>query len=202
MKIRKSLIFFCAQFIVMGSPMNAKQANDSLCTAYVSYFGESITHPGLKLGMQFILSGKNPIIKPNAKTVYRQLTVRPNIGFYYHPGNHTGVFINTEIGFRIIRPRGFMGQISLGAGYQRTFLAAKTYELSEQDDFRRVVLAGSNQFMPSMNIALGKVMKGENRRIISYYAGIGGFLQYPYNGMWLPSLVLEMGIALRFSKNE
>jgi hypothetical protein len=182
-------------------PTNAQQANESLHTARVSYFGESITHPGLKFGMEFLLSGKNSHSKTNGKVVYRQLTLAPNLGIYYHPGNHTAVFLNAEIGFRIIRPKGFMTQISAGAGYQRTFLAAKTYQINQQGEAQRVYLAGSDRFMPCMNITAGKMMKGENSRIISYFGGIGAFLQYPFNNMWLPGLVLELGIAFRVLEN-
>ena len=193
----KSLIFFCMHILVLANPMDAQPENESASTAHLSYFGESITHPGLKFGFEFILSGKNAHTKTNGKIVYRQLTISPNIGIYYHPRNHTGVFINSEIGYRIIRQKGLMAQISAGAGYQRTFLAAKTYKINEQGEIQRIYLAGSNQLMPCMNVTLGKVMKGGNRYIITYFGRIGAFLQYPYNSMWLPSLVLELGIAFR-----
>lgn len=194
------MLYLCLLFLGVYYPLNAQQENEAVHTANISYFGNSITRPGLKLGFEFILTGKQAHKTLNGKAVYRQITFNPNLGFYHHPENHTGVFVNSEIGYRFIRPKGLLMQFSVGAGYLRTFLAAKTYEINSQGEIQRIKLAGSNQFMPCINLTIGKVMKGNNRLIVSYFGRVGTFLQYPYNSMWLPNLVLEAGIAMNFKE--
>jgi hypothetical protein len=196
MTVEKSLICLCLLILLVLNPLKAQQENESLNTVNISYFGNSITRPGLKLGIEYVLTGKTAYIKSNGKSVFRQLTINPNIGFYYHPENHTGLFLNSEFGYRIIRPKGMLMQISVGAGYLRTFLAAKTYEINDRGEIQRIKLAGSNNFMPCMNLTVGKVPGGGGRFLFSYFGCVGTFLRYPYNSMWLPSLVLEVGVAL------
>lgn len=70
----------------------------------VSYYGESGFHPGLKVGTfktvwsaaksKFYRSNKRKE-KYGTKTKLRELNVDFGLGFYSHPNNHTGYFVQT-----------------------------------------------------------------------------------------------------------
>ena len=100
-------------------------------------------------------------------------------------------------GFRIIYPKGFYWQFDAGAGYLRTFLAAPVYQVNDQGEAEQIILAGNNQFMPAAGFTLGKCFREKDKKIRSLFGRIGGFLQYPHNTMWLPSITVEIGTSVR-----
>ena len=165
-------------------------------TLNVSYFGKSVTRTGFKAGTILFSYNFKPHIRNNGNTILRQLGVPANMGFYFHPGNHFGWFLNTGFGYKTVLSKGFFWQFDVEAGYLRTFLTSSVYEVDDRGNINRVFLAGRNQFMPGIGFTCGKNLNEQNKRFNAIYGRAGGFLQYPYNTMWLPNLILEIGTII------
>lgn len=161
----------------------------------VTYFGKSVTRPGIKAGTNIFDYDLRWHIKPDGDTTTRRFIISSNIGFYCHFRNHYGLFLNSEFGYRTTYSNRFFWQCDIGAGYLRTFLAGRVYKVINDGEIHQVFLAGSNQFMPGIGITLGKDFTCRNKKLKSLYGRFGGFLQYPYNTMWLPSLNIEIGAS-------
>jgi hypothetical protein len=196
----KTIIKLLLPMVLILSPIFSTRAQDHKETfnnLRVSYFGKSVTRPGIKVGSCCVLFSFKPHVRSDGSEVPREIILTPNAGFYYHFKNHAGMFINAETGFRIIYPKGFFWQVDAGAGYLRTFLAAPVYQVNGLGEAHQIVLAGNNQFMPSAGFTLGKCYREQDKKIRSLFGRIGGFLQYPFNTMWLPSITLEIGTSFR-----
>ncbi len=75
----------------------------------VSYFGETLTHPGLTLGIEYY-----PLQSPKHQLVWSVST-----GAYLHRRNNTSWFVRFQVGQRLILGRGFVLENFLGLGYLR-----------------------------------------------------------------------------------
>jgi hypothetical protein len=193
MKFFSKLSYILTLAFVLFGKAGAQDRQEKFNTLYVAYFGKSVTRPGIKAGTSCAISSFKPRIRGKGDSVTRQLFLLPNIGAYYHFNNHIGLFLNAETGCRVTWPGGFFWQVEAGAGFLRTFLPGKVYEVNNSGESIRIMFAGSNQFMPSAGITLGKDFANRTKKLRAYYGRIGGFLQYPYNTMWLPSITLELG---------
>ena len=176
---------------------NGQSNGETLKKINIAYFGKSVTRPGIKIGTDICEFSIKPRIKDRGDTISRRFILSSNIGYYYHFRNHHGLFLNSELGFRIIYHGGFFMQFDIGAGYLRTFLAARTYEVNSNGEIQKIPFAGSNKFMPGTGIILGKEFTGQKNKLKSIYCRVGGFMQYPYNTMWLPDLTLELGTTIK-----
>lgn len=169
------------------------QENPPLFKSYqISYFGKSGLHPGLKASGSIYSSN-------NINKNERQFNVSPELGFFYHKRNHTGVFIGGDVSFRVIYKKGFGWEVYGGVAYLRTFLAGKTYEVNDRGEVTRLYFAGNNQLMPITGIGVGK-RTSRWQTIERIYSRFGGYFQYPHNTKWLPNLNLEVGVSLKSKK--
>ncbi len=67
------------------------QGNDFAIT--VSYYGETLTRPGLLVGVALPFWGWSG----------HSLSVPIETGFYVHKRNHTGLFLGTGIAYKLLR---------------------------------------------------------------------------------------------------
>ncbi len=191
------LAFIIAQIISSLPGYSQGKNKFDLNPLRISYFGKSVMHPGVKVS--------SPIINlvSDSSRITREFAVSPGLGIYYHPGNHTGIFLSAEAGFKIVFPKGLFLESYVGAGYLRTFLDGKTYVVAENGDVKRKYLAGDHQFMPSLGIGIGRRIIKAGSWLDGYFFRAGGFLQYPYNSMWLPNLNVEIGAIVKLpNKNS
>ena len=95
----------------------------------VSYFGEFIGHPGFKAGINVPLAGRH---KPGKR--HSLLLGGGNVGAYYHKGNHTGLFVEGELGYRFVTRGGFKLETFLSAGYHRSFIDGPVYSVNAANE--------------------------------------------------------------------
>lgn len=171
-------------------------------TLKISYFGEMITHPGIKVGFEHSLLEKDKVKETKRKIKHKrhQLITGANLGAYTHFKYNTALFLNTEIGYRYIRQGGIIFETMIGIGYLRTFLNGKTYVVNKNGDVSNVFLAGSNSFMPSISFGFGHDVSQKSNRITSWFIKPVVFIQMPYNSSVLPHLALEAGVNLHLKK--
>ncbi len=72
----------------------------------VAYFGETITHPGFNLGVEYSLWEKKKLM----------LLSSVNLGAYTHPRHHRALFTNLKAGLRFTTSYGLYTDIFIGIG--------------------------------------------------------------------------------------
>ena len=158
----------------------------------VSYFGEFIGHPGLKAGLNVPLAGRH---KPGKR--HSLLLGGGNIGTYYHKGNHTGLFLEGELGYRFVTKGGFKLETFLSAGYHRSFIDGPVYTINASGEVDRVRLAGQNTLMASWLFGIGKQFKNSP---IGWHVRPGFMVRAPHNSSVLPHMFIETGITYTLSR--
>lgn len=89
----------------------------------ISYYGHFAYQPGLKIGTSYTFKEWE-----NSKKV-NQLTVNPQVGFFFFPRTSTNLVINTEIAYRIQQiGKSRYSTFSIGFGYmaESQFLGLST----------------------------------------------------------------------------
>ncbi|MBN2263896.1 MAG: hypothetical protein JW735_13330 [Prolixibacteraceae bacterium] len=185
-------------FLICISLFCYAQKENKSPTFKISYFGEMITHPGLKFGVEHQLFLKES--RKKQKEIKHQIISCLNIGGYTHFKFNTNLFLNTEIGYRHTCSGGFIYETMIGIGYLRTFINGKTYTVTNNGSISEIFLAGSNSFMPSFSLGFGADVKNKNNCIKAWYIKPVLFLQMPYNSSILPHLAIETGINFQLNK--
>jgi hypothetical protein len=148
----------------------------------LAYFGETFAHPGLMVGTERRFWGSG----------WHELLGATNLGAYQHPGNHNGIFLNGELGYRLNFPIGLSAEALAGAGVLYTLLPGDVYLPSTgQPEPGRD--SGRPTFMPSASLGLGYGL-GDSR----LFARLQAFGQYPYNTYTLLHLASQVGVTWNF----
>ena len=153
----------------------------------VSYFGEFIGHPGFKAGINVPIAGRH---KPGKR--HSLLLAGGNAGAYYHKGNHTGLFLEAELGYRFITKGGFKIESFLSAGYHRSFVDGPVYRVNSFNEVSRQRWAGQNTSHASWSLGLGKQFK---RSPIGWHIRPGFMIRGPHNSSVLPHFFVETGVT-------
>jgi hypothetical protein len=142
--------------------------------------------------------------KEKTKVKTREFLLRGDLGFYWDPGSHVGLFTTYGIGYRKTGTKGF--QFNLGAnplGYYRSFLP-ETYEVNDNGDVEKVFLPGRSYYAPSFTLGLGKKMKPDGflgNTFSAWYLNLNTILLYKYNANSLPLVFVEFGFMFN-QKNK
>ncbi len=155
----------------------------------LAYFGETITHYGIKAGLDFSLSRRTQQVLPT-----REWYVSPGLTVYRHPHHHVGVIVSPEFGWRRTGRRGGQLEIAAAPSLFRYFLAGKTYQVGDDGQFERVPLAGEFAFLPTFSIGFGKDLSVRRDIPLAWYTRVHLMRQYPHNAGALTRFALEVGI--------
>lgn len=123
----------------------------------VSYFGEAVTHPGMRLGATYTLtSWEKSKLKKNAKEkiIQKNISTGPGVGFFYHKDYQTALFFTGGIGYSRMNSKGNSLAFGIDVGYMRTFLP-DVYSLNSTDEIQKVH-TGYNYFLTSYAVTFGK----------------------------------------------
>ncbi|RMG27999.1 MAG: hypothetical protein D6730_06105 [Bacteroidetes bacterium] len=164
----------------------------------VSYFGESVVHPGLNVGLEFPLAEKVRQKERKGRTRLREHRwfAGPQAGIWSHPNNQHVLFVKAEAGYRKTRPKGWLMEVSAGLGIQRSFYPNPLYRFSTQGEIEQLPLAGRWAMMGQLSLAMGRdLYKGSSQLPLSVYLKPGLLLQFPYNHAFMLTPVLELGVS-------
>lgn len=153
----------------------------------ISYFGEFITHPGLKVSLEI------PFYKKKGHHWY--YTIKG--GGYTHCMNHTSLFVGSEVGYRYIFRNGFELNSLLGVAYLHKFLGAEIYKVTDSGELEEVTHYGSPHIMPNVNIGFGYTFLKESQNPFTLFSKTEIFGEYPYNTYILPHIALSFGVRLK-----
>lgn len=136
----------------------------------IAYFGEMLTHPGVKFGLNYNLLGwtKNKRTRERQeRSVDKNLLFQPSLGIFYHERYQAGLMVLPEWSLLRQNERGGHFSVGAGVGYLRTFIP-NTYEATASGEVNKVV-AGHDYLLTSCFVAFGKDFSVQKDLLFGYF---------------------------------
>ena len=182
-----SLVLFALPAGAAELEVSSRRAPEAAAwSVSASYFGETILHPGVAVGVERKLKfwGRRRGLETHG------FFAGADLGTYWHARNDVGLFVSTDLGYRLVFPRGFRLEALLGLGYLHTFDDGAVYEASG-GRVTTVANTGHPALMTSALLGLGWDFAR-----FSIFLRVGAFGQYPYNTEALPHLEAQLGFSI------
>lgn len=109
------------------------------------YFGHTITHPGLVFEMEYETNISSTMSLP----------FRIDLGFYTHPRNHNGLFLDFNYGFRRYFKSGLFLEQSFGLGVLATALNNDVFTVDKDGKVSETSKLNTPQLTPTVTLGLG-----------------------------------------------
>ncbi len=162
----------------------------------LAYFGETITHYGIKTAFEYPLLS---FVKQRNQA-RKMLLAAPSVSVYRHPHNHFGVILSPELVYRRIGRRGGLFEASIAPAYFRYFLDGTTYEVAQNGELERIKMAGRNAFLPTVSLGTGKAFTLHHLPLM-WYSRLNIMQQRPYNTSVLTRFSVELGLIYSLKKS-
>ncbi|GAB5537570.1 MAG: hypothetical protein Rubg2KO_38190 [Rubricoccaceae bacterium] len=176
------IVALCTVSVVHAQSVNPTSVS-------VSYYGDSIFHPGLKVSGERVVLGS---VRPGERHAFATLGLAA--GGYHRATSHTGLFVGAEFGYAAVTRGGFTVMTALGAGIHRSVVDGTTYVVADDGDVREASLVGQTTLMLTAGAGLGKQFRNSP---ISVHVRPTLTFRTPYNTSVLPEAHLEVGIRYR-----
>jgi len=181
----KRILILLFLLISISIYTNEKQVQNERSLS-VAYFGELLTHPGLKISLEL------PFYTNNSNEYFAIIKG----GGYFHYLNHTSIFVGSEFGYRHYFKNGFDFHSLIGIGYMHKILGATIYEVSGSGELLEIPNYGSSHLMPNIEIGFGYIIARDSDNPINIYSRTEIFGEYPYNTYILPHLATSIGLRI------
>lgn len=193
----KYLIFLV--FLTSASIIDAQNLRPQ--SIYASYFGETVTHPGLRVGLNYQLKdwSKTKLMKSGTeKVIQNNMDLSPSIGFFYHKDYQTGLFILPELVYSRKNVKGNYITYGFGAGYMRTFIP-NVYDLNSNGEIEKIH-TGYNYCITDFSVAFGKDLSVQKNIPMNIYIKPQFLYAFPNysKGIWY--FILELGVSYKLDK--
>ncbi len=193
--------YIIVTFLLIASLLQAQNLKPK--SIFVSYFGETITHPGLKVGADFSCTGwsKKKIKKNGNQTVIQKnIYLCPSIGFFYHRDYQTGLFIISQLKYSRKKAKKNYLSYAIGAGYMRTFIP-NVYVINSTGEIERFH-TGYNYFTTNYSVTFGKIFRNKNEclKSIFFTPQLINVLPNYTKSIWY--FALEIGVSFDLIKSE
>ncbi len=162
----------------------------------VGYYGETVTHYGLKVAREWSLRS---FVKERNQA-RKQLLVAPALAVYRHPQNHVGLVFFPELTYRRTSRRGGIFEAGLAPASFQYFLEGTTYTPDNSGELQRVRWAGGNAFLPTVFVGIGKDLSVRRQIPLAWYTRLNVMQQRPYNTSTLMRFSLEAGTIIPLKK--
>lgn len=154
------------------------------------YFGETITHAGVLLGIEYCPYG-------NAKY---QMVLATNIGGYVHIRNNTSLFLREQWGQRTTFKSGVFIDQFIGLGYLHHFASGgKIFEVLPNGAVVNIPNSGRPMIMPSVAVGAGYNLKKVSGINLVVYFRPELFWKAPFNGYYLTHFALNAGFLFKLT---
>jgi hypothetical protein len=166
---------------------------------YGAYSGNNLINPGLNFGADYnlFLKEKQKQKKKKQKIITHQLDFNGNIGFYWDPLNHWGIYTNYGISYLKTKTKGFQFHTGLNPlGYYRSFLP-ETYEVDENWEVEKVFLPGRSYYAPSFTLGFGHTRP--DKFLNAWSLKFKTLILTPYNGHTMPLFFVEYGYCFNLN---
>lgn len=171
---------------VLTSMRVSGQGNPVAGTRFtVGYFGETLSHVGLNVGMEY---------SPLRAGKYRMI-LATNVGGYVHRRNNTSLFVRGQWGQRVTFDSGLFVDQFMGLGYLHQFThGGAQYEVLPNGAVVGAPNSGRPMIMPSISLGTGYDFSKENKKRPSIYLRPELFWKAPFNGYYLTHFALSTGL--------
>ncbi|NLD50985.1 MAG: hypothetical protein GX660_27900 [Clostridiaceae bacterium] len=159
----------------------------------LGYFGETITHTGLIMGMEHypFQSGKY------------QMILAADMGGYVHIRNNTSLFVRGKWGQRVTFGSGVFIDEFTGLGYLHHFThGGDNYEVQPNGAVVKTPDSGSPMIMPSLALGTGYDFSKKTTVNMICYLRPELFWKAPFNGYYLTHFALNTGLIFKLSKKN
>jgi hypothetical protein len=167
----------------------------------LAYFGETITHPGLKVGISFPLYEweKHKMLRNGReKLLAKRIDLSPQLGFYYHQDYQTGLFVLPELSYNRQNAKGNYTALGLGTGYMHTRVP-RVYDFDANGEIEQV-RSGHHYFISNYFATFGKDFSVKKGIPFSIYAKPQLMHALPNAGKGIWYFVLELGLSVKMSE--
>lgn len=187
MKQSLCLLFFMSILL----PAIGQDAPQNKLALNLGYFGETVTHTGINLGIEYY---------PH-QTDRHQMILAGNIGGYVHPRNNTSLFIRAQWGQRLHFKSGLFLDQFVGLGYLHQFVhGGDLYEVKPNGAVVKTPDSGQPLVMPSISLGTGYTFSKNEGTGISLFLRPELFWKAPFNGYYLTHLALNAGVIINLKK--
>lgn len=168
----------------------------------VAYFGETITHPGIKLGFTYHLKNweKQRLKKGSEKVLLKSIDLTPTLGLFYHKDYQTGFFALSELSYSRQKTRGSFISLGLGAGYLRTFVP-NTYQFDAHGEIEKIP-SGYNYFLTNYFAVFGKDCSVKKANTIAVYFKPQFMYATPSSAKGVWYFALEIGVRYKLHNTQ
>lgn len=187
------VLLFVSCFIFSSNFSYAQENNLPKTKFMVGYFGETITHIGLNLGIEYY-----PF-----QTEKYQIILTSSIGGYTHIRNNTSLFIRQQWGQRITFSSGIFIDQFIGLGYLHNFThGGQNYEVLPNGAVVETPNSGRSMIMPSVSLGTGYDFSKKTNKNIVYFLRPELFWKAPFNGYYLTHFALNTGIIFNLHQKH
>ena len=183
----RKFIVLLLMFIFSHSVFGEEDLNARQIPINLSYFGETLVHPGFEAGYE--------------NNFYKWFNYTASIGHYVHQRHHTGLFLNAGINWRYTFSIGYSVEFGVGLGYLHTWQhGGKTYTVDDEGNVDRKFVIGHPGFMPSVKFGLlGWDLRKKTNIPMRINIDAIVFGQLPYNRYIMPHFALKAGATYYFN---
>lgn len=167
----------------------------------MAYFGETITHPGLKVGLSFSLyewEKHKMLHNGREKVLTKRIDLSPQLGFYYHQHYQTGLFALPELSYIRQNAKGNYTAFGIGAGYMHTRVP-RVYDFDTSGEIEQIG-AGYHYFISNYFVTFGKDLSVQKGIPLSIYAKPQLVHTLPNAGRGIWYFALELGLSVKMSE--
>lgn len=165
-----------------------------------AYYGESLIHPGVKLGVEktlksWVKTKERKRENRPSKERFRQVFLVGNVNGFNVANSEFNFSLNAGIGYRRTNEKGRFFSPVLTMGAARYFYNIPTYELGETEP-KRVRGAGRNAYTFSFGIEFGKDLFISSGRPLAWYVKPSLLGRAPYNHSFNITATVEAGVIV------
>lgn len=192
--IKNSLLIFV---MVLGALTLNAQEKDKVFPISIGYFGAYVIEAGIKVGTAARL--KSWELKKGGNIRSRSLWIRPQIGIFTRPTNHTSFVLNTDIAYKSMKSQHrYYVASAMGLGYlMANQILSTTIDLNSGDVIGKEREV-RHYFLPTITFDWGK----EPNKSVGWYTRISYGRKISANIEDSAFLGLELGITYLLRKSS
>jgi hypothetical protein len=197
--------FWILSFLIMPFITYGQEALKKDIEIKISYFGDFIVFPGIKIGFgyPFYTWEKIKDKGDKLKTKKKKLTLNVNYFRYNHIGSYTNNAFYPEVGYNVTRTKGLSTQICLGIGYLRTSLKGDVYEVDEQGQVRWIRNAGRNRCITTFSGGIGYDFRMTKKIPVAFLLSPNIYFVFPETIMGVePHVALDFELKYFFNQRK
>lgn len=187
------------QLILLTLSISRLSAQD-IPSISIAYFGEGITHPGLKIGVNYpFYTWEKTKGKSNGaeKRLYKNFALQPSLGFYHHQDYQTGLFVLPQLAYTRKNAKGAFTSFGVGAGYLHTIVPS-VYRI--EDGAIEKIRGRYNYLLSNYFVTFGKDLSVKGRLPLDLYAQPQVMNVMPNTRPSIWYFALEMGVRLKLNE--